>query len=354
MKHRLYYKSLHLISSLLISSLLLAISCTKQDTTGYSLSFDAKAVDASFVGKAGAGEGVIQTTDRNLKNLPFGVFGGYSDVAGDENFTNVFLSSAAQKVSWNTDKWTYDPLQYWKLNKFYRFRAYHPYSGSAFSINAMSDVDDIFIEYAINAGKEDLLVGFQTVESTASNIKNKVKFAFKHALCALEFKIAFKNDEFIEEDYTDNLTSFHLSGLIPTGTLQYTHEDGNYLSDVIKWDATYFDDGEYYEWTGSKQFPKYDGSNAISVFDGFDGFDGNDGLVFCIPQTCSPSETKKTTVNFKTEKAGDAIHSAPLPNMQWEPGKIYSYTLLINESNLEISVTIKDWDVIQANEDLFL
>ena len=189
MKHRLYHISLQLISLLL-----LAISCTKQDKpgSGFALTFEAKAVDAAFAGKAGAGEGVIQTTDSNLKNHPFGVFGVYSDVAGDENCTNVFLSSAAQEVSWNTDKWTYDPLQYWNLNKFYRFRAYHPYSGSAFSINAMSDVDDIFIEYAINAGKEDLLVGFQTVESTASNIKNKVKFAFKHALCALEFKIAFK------------------------------------------------------------------------------------------------------------------------------------------------------------------
>lgn len=342
MKHRLYHISLQLISLLL-----LAISCTKQDKTGYSLSFDAKAVDASFVGKAGAGKGVIQTTDSNLKDLPFGVFGGYSDVAGDENCTNVFLTSAAKQVSWNTDKWTYDPLQYWKLNKFYRFRAYHPYSGSAFSINAMSDVDDIFIEYAINAGKEDLLVGFQTVESTASNIKNKVKFAFKHALCALEFKIAFKNDKFIEDSYTDKLTSFHLSGLIPTGTLQYTHEDGNNLSEVIKWHASYFDDGEYYEWTGSKLFQKYDGSNATTVFDG-------KGLVFCIPQTCSPADTKQTIVYFKTKKAGDAVHSAPLPKMQWEPGKIYSYTLLINKSDLEISVTIKDWDEIQANEDLFL
>ena len=211
----------------------------------------------------------------------------------------------------------------------------------------MSDVDDIFIEYAINAGKEDLLVGFQTVESTASNIKNKVTFAFKHALCALEFKIAFKDVESIEADYTDNLTSFHLSGLIPTGTLQYTHEDGNYLSDVIKWDATYFDDGKYYEWTGSKLFPKYNRSNATTVFD-------DNGLVFCIPQTCSPSETKQTTVNFKTKKAGDAIHSAPLPKMQWDPGKVYSYTLLVNKSDLEISVSIKDWDEIQANEDLFL
>ena len=344
MKHRLYYKSLHLISSLL-----LAISCTKQDKpgSGFALTFEAKAVDAALAGKAGAGKGVIQTTDSNLKNHPFGVFGVYSDVAGDENCTNVFLSSAAQQVSWNTNKWTYDPLQYWKLNKFYRFRAYHPYSGSAFSINAMSDVDDIFIEYAINAGKEDLLVGFQTVESTASNIKNKVKFAFKHALCALEFKIAFKNDPFIEDSYTDNLTSFHLSGLIPTGTLQYTHEDGNNLSEVIKWHATYFDDGEYYEWTGSKLFPKYNGSNATTVFD-------DKGLVFCIPQTCSPADTKQTTVNFKTEKAGNAVHSAPLPKMQWEPGKVYSYTLLINKSDLEISVTIKDWDEIQANEDLFL
>lgn len=339
MKHILYY----------IALLLFVLSCTKQDkpATGIALTFEAKAEDASLAGKAGAGQGVIQTTDSNLKDHPFGVFGVYSDVAGDENCTNVFLSSAAQQVSWNTDtdpnKWTYDPLQYWKLNKFYRFRAYHPYSGSAFSINAMSDVDDIFIEYAINAGKEDLLVGFQTVESTASNIKNKVTFAFKHALCALEFKIAFKDDP---EGYTDNLKSFHLSGLIPTGTLQYTHEDGNYLSDVIKWHATYFDDGEYYEWTGSKQFPEDDGS-ATTIFD-------DNGLVFCIPQTCSPSETKQTTVNFKTENAGDAVHSAPLPKMQWEPGKVYSYTLLVNKSNLEISVSIKDWDEIQANEDLFL
>ena len=338
MKHRLYY----------ISLLLLAISCTKQDKpgSGFALTFEAKAVDAAFAGKAGAGQGVIQTTDSNLKEHPFGVFGGYSDVAGDENCTNVFLSSAAQEVSWNTE-WTYTPLQYWKLNKFYRFRAYHPYSGSAFSINALSDVDDIFIEYAINDGKEDLLVGFQTVESTVSNIKNKVKFAFKHALCALEFKIAFKDDDFIEDSYTDTLTSFHLSGLIPTGTLQYTHEDGNNLSEVIKWHATYFDDGEYYEWTGSKKFLKYNGSNATTVFDG-------KGLVFCIPQTCSPAETKQTVVYFKTKKAGDAVHSAPLPKMQWEPGKIYSYTLLINKSDLEISVTIKDWDKIQANEDLFL
>ena len=344
MKHRLYYILLQLISSLL-----LAISCTKQDKpgSGFALTFEAKAVDAAFAGKAGAGEGVIKTTDSNLKEHPFGVFGVYSDVAGDENCTNVFLSSAAKKVSWNTDKWTYDDLQYWKLNKFYRFRAYHPYTGSAFSINAMSDVDDIFIEYAINAGKEDLLVGFQAVESTVSNIKNKVKFAFKHALCALEFKIAFKNDKFIEDSYTDNLTSFHLSGLIPTGTLQYTHEDGNNLSEVIKWNATYFDDGEYYEWTGSKSFTKYNGSNATKVFDG-------DGLVFCIPQTCSPDDTKQTIVYFKTYKAGDAVQSAPLPKMQWEPGKIYSYTLLINKSDLEISVTIKDWDEIQANEDLFL
>ena len=344
MKHRLYFILLQLISSLL-----LAISCTKQGKlgSGFALTFEAKAVDAAFAGKAGAGQGVIQTTDSHLKDLPFGVFGVYSDVAGDENCTNVFLSSAAQQVSWNTDKWTYDPLQYWKLNKFYRFRAYHPYSGSAFTINAMSDVDDIFIEYAINSGKEDLLVGFQSVESTASNIKNKVKFAFKHALCALEFKIAFKNDTFIENGYTDTLTSFHLSGLIPTGTLQYTHEDGNNLSEVIKWNATYFDDGEYYEWTGSKSFTKYNGSNATKVFDG-------DGLVFCIPQTCSPDDTKQTIVYFKTDKAGDAVQSAPLPKMQWEPGKIYSYTLLINKSDLEISVTIKDWDEIQANEDLFL
>ena len=64
MKHRLYQISLQLISLLL-----LAISCTKQDKpgSGFALTFEAKAVDAAFAGKSGPEEGVIQTTDSNLK-----------------------------------------------------------------------------------------------------------------------------------------------------------------------------------------------------------------------------------------------------------------------------------------------
>ena len=109
MKHRLYQISLQLISLLL-----LAISCTKQDKpgSGFALTFEAKAVDAALAGKASAGEGVIQTTDSNLKNHPFGVFGVYSDVAGDENCTNVFISYDAQQDRRKTDKWTYHPRQY--------------------------------------------------------------------------------------------------------------------------------------------------------------------------------------------------------------------------------------------------
>lgn len=328
------------------SLMLLVASCTKKDDHrqdgALALDFDAVAVDA--VTKAVAGSDIEKTTTDNLKNNAFGVYGAYSEVAGSETYTNVFLSSDAQRVYWSDTKWIYDNTQYWKLNQFYRFRAYHPYT---IPVNALSTVDDIFIEYAINERKDDLLVGFQSVESTAENIKKKVKFDFNHALCALEFKIAFKNDIGIEDDYTDNLTSFYLSGLVPTGTLHYTHETGNMLSEEIIWYATYFDNGKYYEWTGAKALRKYDGSNATTVFDG-------DGVVFCIPQTCSPSASKQTSVYFMTEKPGLAVHSAALPPLVWEPGKIYSYTLLINKSDLEINVSIKDWDVIQANEDLFL
>lgn len=336
------------IHILLISVLTMAAACQKPEPhheAGVPLTFSAIAEDV-VPAKTGAGSEI--TDAENLTEEPFGIYGIYTPTEDDEDGTNVFLSSAAMEVSHNGTQWTYSPTAYWSINQFYRFRAYHPYSGDAFVVNPASDTHRLMIEYKVAAGQEDLLVGFTALEANVTNIQKKVPINFKHALCALQFKVAFKNSADIPDDYTDQITSFHLHGIIPTGTLVYGHEDGNELVEELRWIATYYDASDYYDWTGSKEFGKYDDNNAVTIFD------GEHGMVFAIPQTISSTPEKSTSVHFKTARGGAADHQATLPSVTWEPGKIYTYTLLIEKSDITVLISIKDWNEVQSNENIYI
>ncbi|MBQ6879019.1 MAG: fimbrillin family protein [Bacteroidales bacterium] len=335
---------------ILLISLLTMASCQKpdgpdQNETAVPLSFSVSAEDA-VAAKAGAGSEV--TNNSNLTDKPFGIYGIYTATENEDEGTNVFLSSSAMEVRHDGTQWTYSPTAYWNINQFYRFRAYHPYSGDAFIVNPSSNTHRLMIEYKIASGQEDLLVGFKSVEANVTNIRTKVPITFRHALCALQFKIAFENSNDIPDDYTDDITNFHLHGIIPTGTLVYGHEEGDYHSEELKWIATYYDAADYYEWSGLKTFGKYDESNAVTIFD------GAEGIVFAIPQTISSTPEKLTSVHFKTSRGGAADHQAILPSTTWEPGKIYTYTFLIKKSDIEVWLSIKDWNEIQSNENIYI
>ena len=135
-------------------------ACTKHSVEpGVSISFASVAQDASVSTRSGAGENVVLSTTEAMRSKPFGIYGLYSDNPGDENGENVFLSTNAQEVSYNgsSAKWEYDPLAFWSINKFYRFRAYHPYNGTAFNVLNSSSVDLISIDYKIASGSDDLM-----------------------------------------------------------------------------------------------------------------------------------------------------------------------------------------------------
>lgn len=335
----------YIFKSLAVAAVLMTSpACRKTDVghSGKPLSFSADAVEM----KAGA----QKTSSANLTNKPFGVAGVYSLEEGSEDCYDVFNSSNV-RVSWDGDSWEYSPLAYWNINRYYRFRAYHPYDENDDAITVKNaSGDKLTIEYSVAAGQQDLLVGSARMQATVAQLQQRVPISFQHALCGLEFRIAFKNVAEIAADYTDNITSFYLSGIVPTGTLIYSHETGNPLSDEIEWVTldTAWDDTDFFNWTGSKQFGKInaEGTNAIQIYD-------EDHLVFCVPQTCSQPD-KPTKVNFKTQKGDEALHTATLPSIKWEPGKIYVYTLLVNKSDVTVSVTIKPWTVIESNENLFI
>ncbi|MGN0188454.1 MAG: fimbrillin family protein [Candidatus Cryptobacteroides sp.] len=348
------YRNIYAFVAVLAAALSLA-SCDRQDVTeqcGMPIGFGSAAgeiLEAST--KSGAGEGVVKSTTETMRSKPFGIFGLYSQDEGSADGTNVFLSSNAMEVLYDGDSWEYSPIAYWSINRHYRFRAWHPYSGSAFTVLNSSNVDLVSIDYKIATGNEDLMFAFWKGKADESVISDRVPMYFNHALSALRFRIGMKDSGDISDDYTDEVTSFWLTGLIPNGTVLYTYPSDNYAAERLEWIANNYDSSTiYYEWSGSKSFSKIhsdDCSDATMIFD------GDDNMAFAIPQVSSGGETP-TTAHFRTQKGGDAVHSVLLPSVEWKPGVIYTYTFVVSQSKIEVKITIKDWEIVEVNEDIHI
>ena len=276
--------------------------------------------------------------ENNLTSYSFGIFGGYSATEGG-TLTNLFDDDKAVKVFHDGTNWKYNNVKYWRRNSHYRFRAYCPYEAEV--LPSTSDADNISIKYRIIDHQYDLLVAFaHRCPATDSEGYKTVNMPFQHALSGLRFKVVF--DESVSGGQTDRITGFHLKGLRPAGTLLYSHEEGKRLSPKLEWSAKYFDENtEYYNCSDQAVFGK---GTAVNIFH------DNNGVVFAIPQIV---EKGRTSVHFTTAN-GDMDHTATLPPITWEPGKIYTYTLKVLKSSVEVNVGIKDWDEVQSSVEVYL
>ena len=342
----------------IFSILLLAVTACSKDVpaeTGPDICFSADAAAAESVVATRA----TKTDDNNLTSEPFGVYGFYSAKSGDATGAkNVFDKSSALKVEYSTTSgnWEYTregdrPKYYWKRNMYYRFRAYHPYSASVET--GGSSADAILINYRIIEDQYDLLVAFSTRHPATDKLgTERVPMKFSHALSALRFCVAFEKS--VDEGTTDTLTEFHINGVQAAGVLNYTHK-GDYLSPVIKWTSDAFDSStEFYKSTEQRKFGVYNPDKPSVSVDPVDiyGSSDADNIVFAIPQTCSDPKYGDTSIHFKTTGGGDVDNTAVLPKLDWEAGKIYTYTLLIKRSSVQVVVTIKDWNEVQSTVDI--
>lgn len=347
-------------TALFVSAAVLLGSCTKPqgEEHGTAIGFSTSTVSQVEGTKANhTGE---STTDATLKNKPFGVYGMYSVTDGGKG-TNVFDFSSPVEVRYTTDiinnetNWTYtfsgsqySKKKYWKRNMYYRFRAYHPYDATL--LQSSSSADGIDIEYRILDDSYDLLLASAKRYPANDGYDNRVQLEFKHALCALKFKIAF-NETVTPADYTDNIIHFYIKGLNAYGHLNYT---GFGKDEAFNWSGTFNSQDKLYEWHGNKEF----GVNESEKVKPTDILEPNE-YFFAIPQTCSdPANGQKTYIHLFTKKSGgdkDEIdHTVDLPPLKWEAGKIYTYTLLVNKSDIEVSVTIEPWLTKQVPVDIYL
>ena len=342
---------------LFVSAAVLLGSCTKPqgEEHGTAIGFSTSTVSQVEGTKSNpTGE---STTTATLKNKPFGVYGMYSVTDGGKG-TNVFDFSSPVEVRYTTDiisnetNWTYtfsgsqySAKKYWKRNMYYRFRAYHPYDATI--LQSSSSADGIDIEYRILDDSYDLLLA-SAKRYPANDGYGRVQMEFKHALCALKFKIAF-NETVTPATYTDNIIHFYIKGLNAYGHLNYT---GFGKDEAFNWSGTFNSQDKLYEWTGDKTFGvKGAGKEPTDIL-------GPDKYFFAIPQKCSDEANGHTSIHLFTKKSGgdnDEIdHTVNLPPLTWEAGKIYTYTLLVNKSDIEVSVTIEPWLTKQVPVDIYL
>lgn len=340
---------------LFVSAAVLLGSCTKPqgEEHGTAIGFSTRTVSQVEGTKSNhTGE---STTTATLKNKPFGVYGMYSVTDGGKG-TNVFDFSSPVEVRYTTDiisnetNWTYtfSGSQYsakknWKRNMYYRFRAYHPYDATL--LQSSSSADGIDIEYRVLDDSYDLLMA-SAKRYPANDGYGRVQMEFKHALCALKFKIAFK-ETVTPSDYTDNIIHFYIKGLNAYGHLSYT---GFGKDEAFNWQGTFNSQDKLYEWTGDKTFGVKGTVAPTDILESNQYF-------FAIPQTCSDEANGPTSIHLFTRKSGgdnEIDHTVNLPRLKWEAGKIYTYTLLVNKSDIEVSVTIEPWLTKQVPVDIYL
>lgn len=356
-------KRSYIIAAFAAAAALLA-GCNKSvpSEEGDEISFAAESAEAADSEQSAATR-AVKTTNDNIKSAPFGIYGAYSSTKGAANTTNVFDHTSAVKVKFTAvdgeTNWFYSQSDsegkkyYWKRNMYYRFRAYHPYDAEVNT--GGSSADRISINYRILDDDSDLLVAFAT-RHPAEEGYGRVEMKFQHALSALRFRIAFAPD-YTPQDERDTLTHFCVKGLEVAGNMVYSHT-GDYLTPQIKWSGDAFDgETEFYASEVERTFGVKGytpaGGTAVEPVDVY-GTGSGDNIVFAIPQTCSDSEHTGTYVHFTTKLGGHADHSVKLPQIVWEPGKIYTYNLLIKKAEVYVVVTISEWKEVQSTVNIYL
>lgn len=342
-------------TALFVSAAVLLGSCTKPQGKEHGTAIGFSTSTVSQVEGTKSNHTGESTTTATLKNKPFGVYGMYSVTDGGKG-TNVFDFSSPVEVRYTTDvinnetNWTYtfsgsqySAKKYWKRNMYYRFRAYHPYDATL--LQSSSSADGIDIEYHILDDSYDLLLA-SAKRYPANDGYGRVQMEFKHALCALKFKIAFK-ETVTPSDYTDNIIHFYIKGLNAYGHLSYT---GFGKDEAFNWQGTFNSHDKLYEWTGNKTFGVKGTAAPTDILESNQYF-------FAIPQTCSNEANGPTSIHLYTRKSGgdnEIDHTVNLQLLKWEAGKIYTYTLLVNKSDIEVSVTIEPWLTKQVHVDIYL
>ena len=317
--------------------------------------------------------GSILISDLNVVGSEIAVYGFHGSEQDFSGEIPVFETEGAKCVCYKSDgqgksKWDYDYIGSdaassgvdkvkWIRSDRYRFRAFYPYSLMS-EVNNTSSAKVLQMRYSLMEHDSDLMVAYATrCPAEDHESVGPVELKFMHALSALKFIIKKENT-----NETESVKEFYLTGLHQFGGLYYFASDASNLKgdQTIMWIPGKADEDTFvHHWDSGDDATKYRKieANGVSVYD-----DTGDkgGFVFAIPMN-GEYEGKKWVdplpsiyAHFKTDKGGSVLHTAKLPDIRWEPGKKYIYTITVKHATVSVEVKIKPWTEVEASAEIKL
>lgn len=267
------------------------------------------------------------------------IYGSYTVGSGAattvfNNTTLVYDASVGTNDETNRISWNYANEQYWTKEATYDFRACYPQNALSGSSTALSGT------YNTLTQQKDLMVAYTQVNTATYNLSQPVSLQMNHALAAV--KLVVKSADNTEQE----LKSLSLSGIFTQGTFAHTSTTAPQIAD---WTALTGNGSYNYEGTMSfgnteKTVTGYTAASPLGSY-------ADDGFILMIPQEdCQPVLNLETDFKRYTDIS--------LGEVDFEPGKKYTYTITINATGYTVTLQldVKDWNLydedIQFTEEL--
>lgn len=321
----------------------MALSCGKLEETPTSAPASAVITFGAEIGRDNSRAVSLVGSETEMRTKPFCVFGDWKRDAG---YSETVFKQVNVTYNEAFSGWNYSPTKHWEDSGDYEFRAYWPASTP---IANTSNTSALALEYNMLTQDEDLMVAYKSCQTKEST----VDLSFRHALSAVAVKFETTDDT---REYW--IKRVYFTGLYYTGTLLYSATD-NTLDLTNAWlhakrsdvDVNGITTMHLREWssdTGQK-IPRQ--SNDYQA----------DFNLF-IPQSLQVDEgvakpSISITVDVKLEDITTEItFSVELPSTDdegnpwvWQAGKKYVYVIGGPPADYSISVSITDWDKVNAS-----
>lgn len=249
-------------------------------------------------------------------------------------------------------------------------RAYYPavYLTKNDMVVHSSDATSFHLNYSIYDSQEDILVGYNLVDTDSKTDKDNkdvtagIPIEMFHALSALKFKF-YK----AEKGSSTKLTSCYLEcgpkndeskSFATVGLLAFGSETAGDENKMV-WDKAYEPEAKdkCYEWKYEAGLEFTSTTPAIPYADNQNMYSNNSGAIMIIPQVVPDN----LYLCFTTEEGG-AYNVTKIPlntggelnkddkdkNLKWLHNKCYTYSIKISDSKVTIEVSITPWNNINT------
>lgn len=292
----------------------------------------------------------------------------YRDGEGREVLMKNLFEGTRLIYAWKTDgnthsNWNYEgDDHYWYHGGKYKFRAYYP-QHLIENVVSSTSATTFVIEYPTHEMQEDLLLAYNFIDTTDPQVdlSQPVALSFRHGLAAVRFiiKAGYPNSDQLTSCYLQNAGTrdFASSGMLAYGS--ETDDEG------ISWIQGYNPPvtERIYYWSNSGVEFTTDNTGKATPAMAYTAagtttgnlYTQNNGWVLILPQTSSGN----LQFCFTTQSGQEAIYRVTIPEVtertqtdngtvvesrEYLPGKRYTYTITISETNLELGLTVADWN----------